>query len=73
MTAPGEGSSRRADLRLALAAAGLDAGDERLEELLPGYEALRAGAERARALDLGETEPAVVFRLPAPGEGHAGQ
>ena len=56
----------RDQLKAALQAAGLESSDERVELLLPSYEGMRSGAERLRALDLGETEPAIIFRLPAP-------
>ena len=66
MTAsPGDGSLRE-QLRAALAAVGLEATDERIELLLPAYQGMRAGATRLQALDLGETEPAIIFRLPPP-------
>ena len=58
--------SMRDQLKLALQAAGLECSDERVERLLPSYEGMRSGAERVRALDLGETEPAIIFRVPAP-------
>lgn len=64
MTASSGEPSVRDQLRAALHASGLEATDERIETLLPAYEGMRAGAERLRALDLGETEPAVTFRLP---------
>jgi hypothetical protein len=57
----------RDQLRAALLAAGIEADDRRLDELLPSYEGMRSGAARLRALDLGETEPAVIFLLPPPG------
>lgn len=52
-------------LRGVLASAGLEATDERLERLLPAYMGMRSGAERLSTLNLGETEPAFSFRLPA--------
>jgi hypothetical protein len=65
MTAPGAPSTRD-QLRAALLASGIDADDQRIDELLPSYEGMLSGAARLRALDLGETEPSIVFRLPAP-------
>ena len=59
-------AAMRDQLRSALQAAGLDSSDERVERLLPTYEGMRSGAERLRALDLGETEPAIIFRVPVP-------
>lgn len=56
--------SARDDLRAALRAASLDASDARVETLLPSYEGMHASAARLRALDLNETEPVVIFRLP---------
>jgi hypothetical protein len=58
--------SKRDQLRAALQAAGIEATDQRIDELLPGYEGMLSGATRLRALDLGETEPSVIFRLPKP-------
>ena len=49
-------------LRAQLAAVGLTLDDARLELLLPIYTGLVNGARRIAALDLGETEPAMVFR-----------
>jgi hypothetical protein len=65
MAASGSASTRE-QLRAALAAAGITVTDEELAAMLPGYEGLLSGAARLRALDLGETEPAVTFRLPVP-------
>ena len=59
-------AAMRDQLRSALQAAGLEFCDERIERLLPTYEGMRSDAERLRALDLGETEPAIIFRVPAP-------
>jgi hypothetical protein len=66
MTTPTANGSTREQLRAALKAVGLDASDARVDELLPAYQGMLSGANRLRALDLGETEPAVVFRLPHP-------
>ncbi len=60
------GSTTREQLKQALQAAGLESSDERVEILLPAYEGMRSGAERLRALELGDTEPAIIFRLPPP-------
>ena len=65
MTASGTPSTRD-QLRAALLASGIDADDQRIDELLPSYEGMLSGAARLRGLDLGETEPSIVFRLPAP-------
>ncbi len=66
MTVPQANGSTREQLRAAFQAVGLDATAVRLDELLPAYEGMLAGATRLRALDLGETEPALIFRLPRP-------
>ncbi|MGH2587284.1 MAG: hypothetical protein ACRDJE_20405 [Dehalococcoidia bacterium] len=55
-------TATREQLKAQLAAAGLTLDDERLEALLPVYQGLLGGAQRLAALDLGETEPAVVLR-----------
>lgn len=55
----------RAQLRAQLAAAGITLDDERLDAVLPSYTGLISGVRRIAAIDLGETEPALVFRLPA--------
>ena len=68
MSAQSDESMNRDHLRNALRAAGLDASDERVERLLPTYAGMRSGAARLLALDLGETEPAIIFRLPAADE-----
>lgn len=59
----------RDQLRTQLAIAGLDLDDARLEALLPAYAAAREGVRRIAALQLGDTEPAVTFRVPAPEAG----
>ncbi len=66
MTAPGTNGSAKEQLRQALIAAGIDASEERIAQLLPAYQGLLAGAARIAQLDLGETEPAVIYRLPSP-------
>jgi hypothetical protein len=64
MNAPDEAALRE-QLRAALEAAGLEATDERVERLLPQYRGMRSGSARLATLDLGETEPAIVFRVPS--------
>lgn len=66
MTAPKANGATREQVRAALRSVGLDASDARVEALLPAYEGMLAGAERLRALDLSEIEPATIFRLAAP-------
>jgi len=41
--------------------AGLDVSPERLREVAAAFAEIRAEIERLRAIDLGETHPAVVF------------
>ena len=41
--------------------AGLDVSPERLREVATAFAEIRAEIERLRAIDLGETHPAVVF------------
>ncbi len=66
MSTPSANHSTREQLRHALQAVGLPASDERVEQLLPAYEGVLRNAERLRTLDLGETEPALIFRVPRP-------
>ncbi len=66
MPAPADDQALREQLRATLRASGLDASDERVDQLLPAYQGIMSGAARLRALDLGETEPAIIFRLPRP-------
>jgi hypothetical protein len=68
MTSPSTSDSDQLRLQLAgaLRAAGIEPDDARIEALLPAYQGMLAGAARVRDLDLGETEPAVIFRLPPP-------
>ena len=67
--APGRsGCNNKAELRATLLAVGIDADDRRIDELLPSYEGMLSGAARLRALDLGDVEPSVVFRLPFPSD-----
>jgi len=40
---------------------GLDVSPERLREVAAAFAEIRAEIERLRAIDLGETQPAVVF------------
>lgn len=59
----------REQLRAQLALSAIELDDARLDSLLPIYTGLLSGARRIAALDLGETEPAMTFRLPsAPSE-----
>jgi hypothetical protein len=64
MTTPDSNEDLKAQLAGALRAAGIAPDVARVEALLPAYQGILAGAARMRDLDLGETEPAVVFRLP---------
>ncbi len=66
MPAPTDDQAIREQLRATLRATGLEASDARVEQLLPAYQGIMSGAARLRSLDLGETEPAIIFRLPAP-------
>ncbi len=66
MTLPTGNGSTREQLRLALRAAGIAVDDHRLDELLPGYEGVLTGAARLREIELHETEPSVIYRLPQP-------
>ena len=59
-------TTTREQLKAQLAAAGLTLDEERLAALLPVYEGLLGGAQRLAALDLGETEPAMVLRWSRP-------
>lgn len=63
------GNTTREQLRAALQAAGIEATEERLDALLSSYEGMLSGAARLRALDLGEMEPAFIFRVPAASSG----
>lgn len=54
-------SDVQGQLRAAMAAAGLATDDKRVEALAPVYAGLLSGAARIAALDLGETEPVMVF------------
>ena len=54
----------REQLKAQLAAVGLDLDDARLEALLPAYAGVLGGARRLASLDLGEAEPAMIFRHP---------
>lgn len=47
---------------------GLDLPPERLRDVADAFVAIRAEIEKLRAMDLGETHPAVVFRPIMPGE-----
>ena len=58
-------ASVREQLRVQLDAVGLTLDESRLDSLLPIYAGLAQGARRIAALDLGETEPAMVFRRPS--------
>ncbi|MGD9895235.1 MAG: hypothetical protein AB7R89_10155 [Dehalococcoidia bacterium] len=51
-------------LRIQLTAVGLTLDDERLSRLLPVYVGVLSGANRLALLDLGETEPAMIYALP---------
>jgi hypothetical protein len=51
-------------LKAQLAAVGLELDNARLEVLLPVYAGVLSGTRRLAALDLGETEPAMIFRRP---------
>lgn len=55
----------REQLRSLLAERGLESTDARVDTLLPGYLAIRAGGERLRSLDLGASDPMPIYR-PAP-------
>ena len=66
MTASSDDAAVREQLRAALAAVGLEVTEERIEQLLPAYQGMRSAAARLRALDLGETEPAIIFRVSQP-------
>lgn len=66
MAGSGANGSAREQLRHALAAAGLEATEERVDRLLPAYQGMLSGAAWIAKLDLGETEPAVIYRLPRP-------
>ena len=56
-------------LRAQLAAAGLELDEVRLEALLPVYAGMLNGVRRIAALDLGETEPAIILSRPRHNEG----
>lgn len=47
---------------------GLDLPPERLRDVADAFLEIRAEIEKLRAMDLGETHPAVVFRPIMPGE-----
>lgn len=51
-------------LKAQLDALGLVIPDRELEALLPAYAGLLNGVSRIAALDLGEAEPAIIFRHP---------
>jgi hypothetical protein len=57
--------TQHSGLRAQLAALGVTLDDQRLDALLPAYTGLISGVRRIAAIDLDETEPALVFRLPA--------
>jgi hypothetical protein len=50
-------------LRAQLAAIGITLDEERLSRLLPVYAGVISGANRLAVLDLGETEPAMIYGL----------
>jgi hypothetical protein len=50
-------------LRAQLAAIGITLDEERLSRLLPVYAGVISGANRLAVLDLGETEPAMIYEL----------
>jgi hypothetical protein len=52
-------------LRAQLAAVGITLNDERLSRLLPVYSGVLSGAHRLAMLDLGNTEPAMIFAVPS--------
>ena len=54
----------RDQLKAQLAATGLTIDDATAEALLPVYTGLLNGVRRIAAIDLGETEPAMIFRHP---------
>ena len=54
----------REQLRSQLAAIGIELDDARLEMLLPAYAGVLGGARRLAALDLGDAEPAMIYRHP---------
>lgn len=63
----------RAQLRTLLAAAGLASDGRLAEDLLPTHRATRRLLDRLDALDLGDAEPATVFRWPAELAGEEGR
>jgi hypothetical protein len=56
------GTPSREQLIVHLTALGLDLDDASLEKLLPVYAGVISGAHRLATLDLGEAEPAMIFR-----------
>jgi hypothetical protein len=52
----------REELKVHLTALGLDLDDAGLDQLLPAYGGILSVARRLAGLDLGDVEPAMIFR-----------